>query len=146
MANKNKEILEFLEQCPAVKSFLYFNSSTDKAGRVSVETVYSDVWEKRFVRNSGIKVYEFAVVQMLPQDQGTSDTNAEQAQSVQDFMDWIDEQNRAKNFPKFQGCQVLSIENLQNMPNLAGVNEAGTVAKYMFQVRVRYYTKGVKES
>ena len=104
--------------------------------------MYSDVWEKRFVRNSGIKVYEFAVVQMLPQDQGTSDINAEQAQSVQDFMDWIDEQNRAKNFPKFQGCQVLSIENLQNMPNLAG--EAGTVAKYMFQVRVRYYTKGVK--
>ena len=45
MANKNKEILEFLEKCPAVKSFLYFNSATDKAGRVSVETVYSDVWE-----------------------------------------------------------------------------------------------------
>ena len=69
-----------------VKSFLYFNSATDKAGRVSVETVYSDVWEKRFIRDVGIKVYEFAVVQMLPQDQGTSDINAEQAQSVQDFM------------------------------------------------------------
>ena len=127
MANKNKEILEFLEKCPAVKSFLYFNSATDKAGRVSIETVYSDVWEKRFIRDVGIKVYEFAVVQMLPQDQGTSDINAEQAQSVQDFMDWIDEQNRSRNFPKFQGCKVLSIENLQNMPNLAGVNEAGTV-------------------
>ena len=144
MANKNKEILEFLEKCPAVKSFLYFNSATDKAGRVSIETVYSDVWEKRFIRDVGIKVYEFAVVQMLPQDQGTSDINAEQAQSVQDFMDWIDEQNRSRNFPKVQGCKVLSIENLQNMPNLAGVNEAGTVARYMFQVRVRYYTEGVK--
>lgn len=144
MANKNKEILEFLDKCPAVKSFLYFNSATDKAGRVSIETVYSDVWEKRFIRDVGIKVYEFAVVQMLPQDQGTSEVNAEQAQIVQDFMDWIDEQNRSRNFPKFQGCKVLSIKNLQNMPNLAGVNEAGTVARYMFQVRVRYYTEGVK--
>lgn len=143
MADKNKEILAFLEQCPVVKSFLYFNSSTDKAGRVSVETVYSDVWEKRFIRDVGIKVYEFAVVQMLPQDQGTSLLNVEQTKTVQTFMDWIDEQNRRRNFPKFEGCRVLSIENLQNMPNLAGVNEAGTVAKYMFQVRVRYYTEGV---
>ena len=55
MANKNKEILEFLEKCPAVKSFLYFNSATDKAGRVSIETVYSDVWEKRFIRDARIK-------------------------------------------------------------------------------------------
>ena len=92
----------------------------------------------------GIKVYEFAVVQMLPQDQGTSEVNAEQAQIVQDFMDWIDEQNRLRNFPKFQGCKVLSIENLQHMPNLAGVNEAGTVDLYMIKVRVRYYTEGVK--
>lgn len=58
-----------------MKSFLYFNSATDKAGRVSIETVYSDVWEKRFIRDVGIKAYEFAVVQMLPQDQGTSDVN-----------------------------------------------------------------------
>lgn len=76
---------------------------------------------------------------MLPQDEGTTQKNAEQAQTVQSFMDWIDEQNRARKFPFFEGCDVLSIENLQNMPNLAGVNEAGTVAKYMFQVRVRYY-------
>lgn len=139
MANKNKKILDYLEQCPAVKSFLYFNSTTEKTGRISVHTVYSDMWEKRYIGNRGIKVYEFAVVQMLPQDEGTSKTNAEQVQAVQDFMDWIDEQNQKRNFPKFEGCKVLSIENLQNMPNLADVNEAGTIARYMFQVRVRYY-------
>lgn len=139
MANKNKEILDYLEQCPAVKSFLYFNSTTEKSGRISIQTVYSEMWEKRYLGSHGIKVYEFAVVQMLPQDEGTSNTNAEHTQEVQEFMDWIDEQNRKRNFPSFEGCKVLSIENLQNMPNLAGVNEAGTIARYMFQVRVRYY-------
>lgn len=139
MADKNKSILEYLEQCPAVKSFLYFNSATERPGRVSVETVYSEAWEERHIRGHGIRQYDFAVVQMLPQDEGTTQKNAEQAQTVQSFMDWIDEQNRARKFPLFEGCDVLSIENLQNMPNLAGVNEAGTVAKYMFQVRVRYY-------
>lgn len=139
MADKNKGILEFLEQCPAVASFLYFNSSSEKAGRISVQTVYSEAWEERHIRGHGIKHYDFAVVQMLPQDEGTSDNNATQAQAVQEFMDWIDEQNKNRNFPEFAGCKVLSIENLQNMPNLAGVNEAGTIARYMFQVRVRYY-------
>lgn len=139
MADKNKEILEFLEQCPAVKSFLFFNSSAERPGRISVQTVYSEAWEERHLRGHGIRQYDFAVVQMLPQDEGTSDNNATQAHVVQSFMDWIDEQNKKRNFPKFEGCNVLSIENLQNMPNLAGVNEAGTVARYMFQVRVRYY-------
>ena len=45
MANKNKEILDCLETCPAVKSFLDCNSAADTAGRVSIETVDSDVWE-----------------------------------------------------------------------------------------------------
>lgn len=139
MADKNKEILEFLKRCPAVESFLYFNSSAEKAGRISIQTVYSEAWEERHIRGHGIKQYDFAVVQMLPQDEGTSDNNATQAKSVQDFMDWIDEQNKKRNFPKFDNCKVLSIENLQNMPNLADVNDSGTIARYMFQVRVRYY-------
>mgnify|MGYP000018668175 CR=1 FL=1 len=139
MSDKNKEILEFLEQCPAVQSFLFFNSAAEKSGRISVQTVYSEAWVERHIRGHGIKQYDFAVVQMLPQDEGTSENNANQAQSVQNFMDWIDEQNQKRNFPQFEGCKVLSIENLQNMPNLAGVNEAGTIARYMFQVRVRYY-------
>ena len=46
MADKNKAILEYLEQCPAVKSFLYFNSATERPGRVNVETVYSEAWEE----------------------------------------------------------------------------------------------------
>ena len=69
----------------------------------------------------------------------TANEVAEQMQEAQKFMEWIDQQRKARNFPDFEGCKVLSIENLQNMPNLAGVNAAGNVAKYICQCRVRYY-------
>lgn len=139
MDNKHQAMLDYLAKYPGLDAFLRFNSVTDKLGNVSVQTVYSGEWEKRYIGGHGIKRYDFAVVSMAPQDPGTSSVNADQMQYAQKFMKWIDQQRRARNFPDFEGCKVLSIENLQNMPNLAGVNSAGNVAKYMFQCRVRYY-------
>lgn len=137
--SKHQAMLDYLAQYPGLDAFLRFNSVTDSAGNVSVQTVSSNTWEKRQIRGHGIKCYDFAIESMAPQDSGTSHINVDQMQMAQDFMDWIDEQNRIRNFPDFAGRKVLSIENLQNMPNLAGVNAAGNVAKYMFQCRVRYY-------
>lgn len=137
--SKHRAMVEYLKQYQGLRSFLYFNTITDKAGNVSVQTVYSDEWEKRQLRGHGIKRYDFALVSMVPQDLGTSDSNVVQMEDVQTFMEWVKEQNRLRNFPKFEGCKVLSIENLQNMPNLAGVNAAGSAAKMMCQCRVRYY-------
>lgn len=139
MDNKNLAMLEYLSAYPAIQSFLYFNSITNELGNTSVQTVYSEAWERRYMGGHGIKQYDFAIVYMAQQDPGTSFNNAEEMQGVQEFMDWIDAQNKARNFPKFEGTRVMSIENLQNMPNLAEVNEAGNVAKYMFQCRIRYY-------
>lgn len=139
MDNKHQAMLDYLAKYPGLDAFLRFNSVTDKLGNVSVQTVSSNEWEKRYIGGHGIKRYDFAVVSMAPQDPGTSSVNAEQMQEAQKFMEWIDQQRKARNFPDFDGCKVLSIENLQNMPNLAGVNAAGNVAKYMFQCRVRYY-------
>ena len=139
MDSKHQAMLDYLAKYPGLDAFLRFNSVTDKLGNVSVQTVSSNEWEKHYIRGHGIKRYDFAVVSMAPQDPGTSSVNAEQMQEAQKFMEWIDQQRKARNFPDFEGCKVLSIKNLQNMPNLAGVNAAGNVAKYMFQCRVRYY-------
>lgn len=139
MDNKHQAMLDYLAKYPGLDAFLRFNSVTDKLGNVSVQTVYSNEWEKRYIGGHGIKRYDFAVVSMAPQDPGTSSVNADQMQEAQKFMEWIDQQRKARNFPEFKGCKVLSIENLQNMPNLAGVNAAGNVAKYVIQCRVRYY-------
>lgn len=137
--NKNQAMLDYLAQFPGLQSYLFFNSVTDEIGNTSVQTVYSEEWEKQYVRGHGIKHYDFAVVQIREQDPGTSDNNARQIQDVQEFMDWIDAQDKARNFPDFgPGARVMRIANLQNMPNFAGTNEAGNMAKYMFQCRVTY--------
>lgn len=139
MDNKNTAMLAYLRQYPGLQSFLYFNSMVDQIGNTALQTVYGEAWEKKYVRNHGIKQWDFAVVKIAQADTGTSDINADETQAVQDFMDWIDAQNKAKNFPAFDGCEILSIENLQNMPNFAGIDNNEGTAKYMFQCRVRYY-------
>lgn len=54
-------------------------------------------------------------------------------------MDWLDQQNDSKDFPDFgEECEIQKMENLQNMPNLSGVNQDGTMARYMIQARVIY--------
>ena len=135
--SKHEAMVEYLKQYPGLQSFLYFNTITDKAGNVSVQTVYSDEWEEQDITGHGTKRYDFAIIFMAPQDQGTSYTNIAKMDDVQNFMDWISEQNELKNLPNFEGCEVYSIENLQNMPNLSTVS--ASAAKYMFQCRVRYY-------
>lgn len=135
MTDKNAAMLEYLRQYDGLQSFLYFNVS---GGADTLQTVYGEAWEEKFLRGHGIKQWDFALVRIAPADTGTSQVNANEAQEMQKFMDWIDEQNKAQNFPKFDGCKVLSIENLQNMPNFAGINTDEGTAKYMVQCRVRY--------
>lgn len=138
MDNKNTAMLEYLRKYPGLQSFLFFNSMVDQIGNTSVQTVSGETWEKKYVRDHGIKQWDFAVVIIAQADTGTSDINADETQAVQDFMDWIDEQNKAGNFPDFSPSKVLSIQNLQNMPNFAGIDNNEGTAKYMFQCRVRY--------
>lgn len=139
MGSKHEAMLDYLKKYPGLNAFLRFNSVTDELGNVSVQTVYSDNWESRDITGHGVKRYDFAVLYMAPQDPGTSRVNVDQMERAQAFMEWLQEQDEAKNFPAFDGCDVQSIETLQNMPNLAALNKAGDVAKYMFQCRVRYY-------
>ena len=138
MTDKNAAMLEYLRQYDGLQSFLYFNVVESDAGKVALQTVYGEAWEKKFVRGHGIKQWDFALVRIAPADTGTSNTNANETQEMQKFMDWIDAQNKTQNFPKFDGCKVLSIENLQNMPNFAGINTDEGTARYMVQCRVRY--------
>lgn len=139
MENYNNAIVDFIRQYPELESFPYFNTSTETVGNTSIVTSYGSAWVKRYLHGHGIKSYDFSVVYMGQQDSaGTSDINAMQMFNADKFMAWIDEQNKNKNFPAFDGADVLSVENLQNQPNFAGTNEAGNVAKYMMQIRVKY--------
>lgn len=139
MENYNKAIMDYLSTYPDIKTFPFFNFSTESIGNTSIATNYGTTWVKRYQRDHGVKAYDFAIIYMGKQDSGTSDINAEEMFNAEKFMLWIEEQNKKKNFPVFDGARVLRIENLQNQPNFAGVSEAGNVAKYMMQIRVLYY-------
>lgn len=116
------------------------NFSVDTPDTVGFITTYVDKWVKRYMRNTGIKEYGFAILLSLAYSQGTDDLNLIALNLAQAFGDWIDAQNKSKNLPDFGNkCRTMKIESLQNMPNLAEINEAGTVAKYMLQCEVTYY-------
>ncbi|WP_250277371.1 hypothetical protein [[Clostridium] colinum] len=137
MDNKHKAVIEYLRQYPELTSFLYFNTVKEEAEHTSLNTIISDTWEQKYLRG-GIKNYDFAISIMKPYDTGTSDLNVEEIFNVQKFMQWIDEQNKNKNFPIFENGEVFCIENLQNEPSFSGINETGDIAKYMFQIRIKY--------
>ena len=137
MDNKHKAVVDFLSQYPELKSYLYFNNVTEEENHTSINTVTNDTWEKKYLRG-GIKNYDFAIAIIKPYDTGTSELNIEEMFDVQKFMAWIDEQNKNKNFPVFENGEVFLMENLQNEPSFSGVNEAGNLAKYMFQIRIKY--------
>lgn len=137
MTNKHKVVLDYLSNYPDIKSFLYFNTSLEELNHTSVNTITSDYFERKYLRG-GIKNYDFAVTFIGQYDTGTSDINVNQIFDLEKFMLWIDEQNKNKNFPEFEDGEVISIENLQNEPSFSGINETGNLAKYMFQIRIKY--------
>lgn len=137
MTNKHKVVLDYLSNYPDIKSFLYFNTSLEELNHTSVNTITSDYFEQKYLRG-GIKNYDFAITFIGQYDTGTSDININQIFDLEKFMLWIDEQNKNKNFPEFEVGEVISIENLQNEPSFSGINETGNLAKYMFQIRIKY--------
>ena len=138
--NKHQAMWEYLTTYPGLQSYLKFNTVDSIPDETSISTVFGEEWETKYTRGHGIKRYDFAIIAMKLHDTGTSNLNIEEMFNVEKFMDWIELQNKNKNFPYFgENLKILSIENLQNMPNLAGVDTDGSVAKYMFQCRVRYY-------
>lgn len=137
MTNKHKVVLDYLSNYPDIKSFLYFNTSLEELNHTSVNTITSDYFEQKYLRG-GIKNYDFAITFIGQYDTGTSDININQIFDLEKIMLWIDEQNKNKNFPEFEDGEVISIENLQNEPSFSGINETGNLAKYMFQIRIKY--------
>lgn len=138
MGNKHKIVLEWLSTYPDLNQYLYFNNNREEIDNASINTIISDTWETRYLRGSGIKNYDLAISMMKYFDDGTNENNIEQMFDVQKFMQWIEEQNDKRNFPIFEKGEVISIENLQNEPTFAGVSEDEILAKYMFQIRIKY--------
>lgn len=120
-------------------NLLNFNFSPESEDSISLITNYSDKVRKKYITGDVEKEYGFTVIIVKSYSSGYDDLNLEAMNFAQSFMDWMDEQDRNKDYPDFGGnCTVEKMECLQNMPNLSGVNQDGTMARYMIQARVIY--------
>lgn len=142
MSTKHEIMKAYLEPqvLTVVGNVLNFNVSTDVPETIAFVTEYANKYIKRFVRDSGIKEYGFAILITKSFSVNTDDLNLLAMNMAQAFGDWIDAQNKAKIFPNFGSkCHVRKIESLQNMPNLADIDLNACIAKYMLQCKVTYY-------
>ncbi len=123
-------------------SILNFNFSPESPDSFSFVTNYSDQVRKKYVRVGAEKEYAFSIIITKEYSTGADDLNHEAMNYAQANMDCINEQDRLKNYPEFpDSCEIRKMEVLQNMPNLAGVNAAAGLARYMIQCRLIYFEK-----
>lgn len=138
---KHDAIKEYFE--PKVEELagdmLNFNFSPESEDSISLITNYSDKLKKKYITGDVQKEYGFTIVLVKSYSSCQDDLNLEAMNFAQAFIDWLDQQNERKDFPDFgEDCEVQEMQNLQNMPNLSGVNQDGSMARYMIQARVIY--------
>lgn len=120
-------------------NILNFNFSPESEDSIALITNYSDKVKKKYVTGAVQKEYGFTLVIVKSYSSFQDDLNLEAMNFAQAFMEWLEEQNEKKEYPDFgENCEIQKMENLQNMPNLAGVNQDGTMARYMIQAKIVY--------
>lgn len=151
--DKNKAIITYLSQCPAIaKSQLFFNFAEEKDSNKQIVTSATDkAVERPYIDGSVLKRYTFTILdyrsiiyQALVLKAGYPNENVEEMLDVQSIIDWITEQNDIRNFPNFgDDCVVEEIVALTDSPNVNGVDKSSSpaIAKYSIAIRVQYLDK-----
>lgn len=150
--DKNKAVIDFLIQCPAIQnSPLYFNfTQAEDDNKQFVTTSNDKNMNKRFIDGSVQKRYTFTIIDYRsvayqaivkdPEFMGANE-NVEELLDVQSIMDWINEQADAHNYPDFgEDCMIDDMRTLTENPNTNGVDTSLTpaLAKYSISVQIDY--------
>lgn len=150
--DKNKAVIDFLIQCPAIqKSSLYFNfTQAEDENKQFVVDNNDKLTDKEFIDGSVLKHYKFMVIdyrsvtyQPIVKDPEfiEANENVEELLDVQAFMDWINEQADAHNYPDFgEDCLIDDMRTLTENPNNNGVDTSLTpaLAKYSISIQIDY--------
>lgn len=151
MVDKNKAIINFLLECPAIQnSPLYFQFINAKNDNKQIVTVGNDrLLHRPFIDGSVEKQYTFTIIDFksisynaIPKglSEGTNE-NVEEMFEVQAIIDWIDEQAELRNYPNFgDGIVIDNIRALSDNPNLNGIDTSiqPALAKYSVSIQIDY--------
>lgn len=151
MVDKNKAIINFLLECPAIQnSPLYFQFINAKDDNKQIVTVGNDrLLHRPFIDGSVEKQYTFTIIDFksisynaIPKSLsvGTNE-NVEEMFEVQSIIDWVDEQAELRNYPNFGDDIIIdNIRALSDNPNLNGVDTSiqPALAKYSVSIQIDY--------
>lgn len=163
MIDKNQAMIDWLVQCPAIKSNpLFFNCIIAKDDNKQIITMSNDKnIQKPYIDGSILKQYKLslidfksisanAVVRFIGTGTGTSysNENVEEMLRVQDIIDWVERQNDIRNFPDFgSDCVIDEVEPTSENPVLSEIDAsvAPALAKYSVTIKVTYidYSKSI---
>ena len=153
MVDKNTAMIEYLQQCPAVRDNpTYFNFAEGEDNTKQLVVLGNDkAVVKPYVDGSVLRKYTLTIIdyrsvvyQALVNMAGYPNENVEELQDVQSLIDWVEEQNELRNFPDFgEDCVVDEIVSLSDAPKLNGVDHSTTpnLAKYSISIQVTYLDK-----
>ena len=150
--DKNKAVIDFLIQCPAIQnSPLYFNfTQAEDENKQFITTSNDKNMNKVYVDGSVKKQYTFTIIdyrsvayQAIPKDSTLieANENVEELLDVQSIIDWINEQADAENYPDFgEDCFIDDMRTLMDNPHTNGVDTSLTpaLAKYSISVQIDY--------
>jgi len=154
--DKNKAVLEFLSECPAIaQSKVFLNFGNIKEGSVQANINSDDKYlHRRFIDGSAERRFTFSVdlfksvaynpiVRPEPGDNSIilDDENTEEFAHVQSVLDWINEQDELENYPNFgEGYIVEHIETTTTKPEIYGINTETNppLAVYRISIQIDY--------
>lgn len=152
MVDKNKAVIDFLIQCPAIQnSPLYFNfTQAEDSNKQFVTTSNEKSLNRTFIDGSKLRRYTFTIIdyrsvayQALVKDPELiqANENVEELLDVQSIIDWITEQSEAQNYPDFgEDYFIDDMRTTTDNPHNNGVDTSLTpaLAKYSISVQIDY--------
>lgn len=150
MVDKNQAVIDFLIQCPQIKSNpLFFNFIEAKDNNKQIITIANDKsLNKPYNDGSVLKQYTFTLVdyksvayQAIVKLPDYTNENVEDFMNVQSIIDWVTEQADNRNYPNFgDDCIIDEMSAVTDNPNLNGIDTSSkpALAKYSVSIQIKY--------
>ena len=144
MVNRDKAIIDFINQCPAIAENDLFFNYVEGDDSINQFITVSDAKLKSFIDGSVLKVYTFTIASYkfigIRPVTNEYDENMEKMAEVRAIIEWIEEQNALKNFPDFgEGLVVEKMECSSDEPMVNGMeSDNPPLAKYSIPIRIEY--------
>lgn len=137
MIDKNKIVMDYLSQCPALAD-LFFNFGETNNGDTIFNASGNDFVYEEYIDGTKLKWYDFTIIQFKPANTFPNDpVNVASLFDFEKIAKWIEEQDLAENYPDFgDQCEIHEFYVVPNSATVAGRDHLG--AKYMMTCRIEY--------